>query len=142
MGIKSQLNIAARVLKCGTSRVWFDPARMADIENAITAGDVRTLINDGIIVKKPKIGLSNFKKKKMIIQKEKGRRRGKGSRKGARAGTKKRLWMSRIRAIRKELATLKKDGKIENKDFRRLYSKAKSGFFRSRAHLRIHVEKK
>ncbi len=142
MTLASQINIATRLLKCGKSRVWLDPARNADIENAITAGDVRKLISDGIIRKMPARGLSNFKKKKMVIQKAKGRRSGKGSRKGSRANVQKRLWISRIRAIRDELAKLREAGKIDKSTFRQLYSKSKSGFFRSRAHLRIHIEKK
>ena len=41
--VASQKRIAAAVLKCGVNRVWFDPARISDIENAISREDLRGL---------------------------------------------------------------------------------------------------
>ena len=34
--VASQRRIAASILKCGVNRVWFDPERLSDIENAIS----------------------------------------------------------------------------------------------------------
>jgi len=143
MDLKSQKNMAARILDCGKSRVWFDPERVADIADAITAEDVRRMISDGVIKELPKTGVSSYRKKKIAAQKKKGRRKGIGSRKGystARA-PRKRVWISRIRAIRKLLRELKKEGKIDNKVYRTIYMKSKSGFFRSRAHVMIYLER-
>ena len=70
--------MAAKIMKCGKSRVWMDPTRLADIEEAITSEDVRRLIRDGVIAAKPKKGLSTFRKKKIAAQKKKGRRRNRG----------------------------------------------------------------
>lgn len=135
--------MASRILGCGKSRVWFDPIRVADISDAITAADIRKLINDGVIKAKPKIGISNFRKKKKMAQKRKGRRKGIGSRKGTRGAraSKKRSWISRIRAMRKLIIELKKDGKIDNVTYRSLYTKSKSGFFRNKSHVMIYLER-
>src|SRR3989338_5017734 len=128
----SQRTMAAKIMKCGESRVWLDPTRSADIEEAITSGDVRRLIKDGVISEKPKKGLSSFRKNKIAAQKKKGRRRNSGSLKGKK-GTrlhKKKAWMKTIRSIRKLMVELKTTNKIDNKTYRNLYTKSKSGYFR------------
>ena len=141
MTLKSQRNVAARVMKCGRSRVWFNPERVNDIAEAITAQDIRRLIKDDVIRALPKTGLSGFRKNKIREQKRKGRRRGWGSRKGHIAGAEKQHWMRTIRAIRSQLKQLKKENSIEKKAYRSLYMKSKSGFFRSRAHLMTYIER-
>lgn len=143
MDLKSQRNIAAKILKCGKNRVWFDPSRPGDIAEAITTRDVERLIKDGVIKVMPKKGISNFRKKKLAAQKKKGRRKGAGSRKG-RANTrapKKKLWIKRIRAMRNFLKELRDQGKMEKKVYRELYMKAKGGFFRNKSHLNIYIER-
>ena len=141
MTLKTQKTIAARLLKCGKSRVWLDPERIHDIEEAITAQDVRRLVKDGLIEALPKQGLSNARKKKIALQKRKGRRRGPVSRKGHHAGESKRHWMRTIRALRSQLKQLRSEQKIEKITYRKLYMKSKSGFFRSRAHLMTYIER-
>jgi large subunit ribosomal protein L19e len=123
--------------------VRFDPSRLADISDAITADDVRKLINDGVIKAIPKTGVSSYRKKNIIKQKRKGRRKGIGSRKGRvkARNPKKKLWISRIRAIRKLLKELKRDEKIDNRVYRTMYMKSKSGFFRNKAHIMIYLER-
>lgn len=135
--------MAAKILKCGLSRVWMNPSRLADIDEAITAEDIRRLIKDGVIAAKPKIGISSFRKNKIAEQKRKGRRRGRGSVKGSR-GTrlrKKDTWIKTIRPIRSMLRQLKSDGRVDNRTYRNLYKKSKSGFFRSRGHVMIYLER-
>ena len=142
MDLRSQKNIAARIMKCGKTRVWLDPSRANDISEAITAADIRRLIKDGVIKALPKRGISSYRKKKMAKQKLRGRRKGKGSRKG-KIGTrvmKKKTWIKRIRALRKLLKELRASGRIEKKDYRNIYLKTKSGFFRSRSHLMGYLE--
>jgi large subunit ribosomal protein L19e len=143
MDLKSQKKLASRIMKCGITRVWMDPARSADIAEAITAGDMRKLVNDGVVKAVPKVGVSNFRKNKIAKQKKKGHRKGTGSRKGA-LGTrlhKKRTWISRIRAMRKLLIELRTAGRIDGKAYRDVYIKSKSGFFRSRSHIMIYLER-
>ena len=135
--------MAAKILNCGKSRVWMDPSRVADIEEAITLEDMRHLIRDGVVAASPKKGLSNFRTKKNAAQKKKGRRRGRGSVKGHK-GTrvdKKRNWIKTIRSIRKMITELKTSGKIDNLTYRDVYMKSKSGYFRSRSHVMIYLER-
>ncbi|MBI4895756.1 MAG: 50S ribosomal protein L19e [Candidatus Aenigmarchaeota archaeon] len=143
MELRSQKTIAAKLLKCGRSRVWIDPARIGDVHQAITSQDVRKLIRDGIIKEKQKTGLSNFKKKKIAEQKKKGRRKGHGSRKG-KFGVRydrKSEWMNKIRAQRTILKEFLKNNSIDKETYKDLYRKTKGGFFRSRAHLISYVQK-
>ncbi len=141
--LKSQKEIAARVLGCGKSRVWLDPSRTEDIKEAITAEDVRRLVKDGVIREEQKKGVSNFRKNFARMQKKKGRRKGKGSFKGKK-GTriaKKKAWVKRIRTIRIVLKELRDNGRIEKKTYRNVYMVAKSGYLRSRTHLMSFLER-
>lgn len=143
MNLRSQKRLAAKQLGCGISRVWIDPKKMGQVAEAITNEDIRKLISDGIMKAKPKKGVSRGRKKKIAMQKKKGRRKGRGSRKG-KIGTRlprKREWIKRIRAIRDALKELRDNGKINRGTYRELYKKAKGGFFRSRAHLYSFIEK-
>jgi len=83
MNLKNQRRMAAQILKCGVNRVWIDPNRMEDVADAITRGDIRTQIASGAIKKLPKVGISKARRKHFKEQKEKGRRKGHGSRRGA-----------------------------------------------------------
>ena len=137
----SQKRIAAKILKCGLGRIWVDPSRLSDVVDAITSTDIKSLIKNGIIRKLPEKGISNYRKKKLMKQKKKGRRSGHGTRKGTRKGTKKRKWMANIRAQRKMLRELFDSGKISKKTYRHMYQISKSGFFRSRSHLNVHLQR-
>src|SRR3989344_4778411 len=85
MRLTSQRRMAAQLLKCGETRIWFDSSRLDDIKQAITKSDIRHLINDSAIKKEPAISISGARHRKHLIQKRKGRRQGEGSRKGKRA---------------------------------------------------------
>jgi large subunit ribosomal protein L19e len=140
MKLSLQRKIAARILKCGENRIWMDQTRLKEIEQAITASDVKSLIKKGYIKKLPVKGISRGRKREKLIQKKKGRRRGHGSRKGTRI-EKKRLWIKRIRALRKYLRELKEKGKIASRTYRELYRKAKGGMFKSKTHLKLYIDK-
>ena len=143
MNLTSQKNMAARILKCGKTRVWLDPARSGDISEAITTADIRRLVKDGVIKELPKTGVSSYRKKKMAKQKKKGRRKDKGSRKGKikTRFDRKKSWIKRIRPIRKMIKELKENGKIGNMTYKDLYIKSKSGLFRSKSHLMTYLER-
>lgn len=144
MNLSTKRRMAASILKVGKGRVWFDPEESGDIEEAVTRGDIRGLINDRVIQAKPIIGTSrgraNFKK----AQKAKGRRTGHGSRKGAKGARlpKKRRWISTIRPIRKTLLELREEKKIDSATHRKLYGMAKGGIFKNKAHLNMYLLEK
>ncbi len=142
MDLRLQRRLAAEVLECGENRIWFDPEAIEEISTASTKQDIRELIEKGVIKRKPVKGVCRARINRMRLKKRKGRRSGYGSRKGKKTARmpRKRLWMLRIRAIRRRLKDLKASGQIDRKTYRILYRKAKGGEFRSVAHLNAYVE--
>jgi large subunit ribosomal protein L19e len=140
--LASQRRIAAAVLKCGVHRVWFDPDQMAEIENAISRDDMRKLVEDGVIKAKPKKGVSRGRARARIAKRAYGHRKGVGRRKGA-AGARtpsKRVWIQKIRAIRKVLVGLRDDGTLERRHYRILYRRAAGGQYRNVAHMKAQMD--
>jgi len=142
MNLKNQRRVAAQLLKCGENRVWIDPNRLEDASDAITRGDVRTLIDSGAVAAKQKKGISRARTNYVKAQKAKGRRRGHGSRRGRKGARKptKEVWMQTIRPIRRKLKELRDSGKIDTATYREYYLKAKGGVFKSRPHLESHLK--
>lgn len=142
MNLRNQRRLAAKVLKCGENRVWFDPEALEDISTASTKQDIRELIEKGSIKRKAVQGVCKARINRIRMKKRKGRRSGYGSRKGKRTARmpRKRLWVIRIRAIRRRLKELKINGQIDRRTCRMLYRKAKGGEFRSVAHLNAFIE--
>ena len=60
--VSGQKRLAASIMRCGVNRVWFDPERLSDIENAISREDLRGLITDGVIKAHQKKGVSRDRK--------------------------------------------------------------------------------
>ena len=144
MNLSTQKRIAAKILKCGVNRIWFDSNRLSEIKEAITKTDIRTLIKDLAIQKRPEQGIAKFRARKNATQKRKGRRKGKGSRKGSRTARlpRKQAWMMHIRSLRALIRRLKANNKIENTTYRDLMSKSKGGYFRSLRHMKLYLEEK
>jgi len=141
MDLKNQRRIAADLLKCGVNRVWIDPNRLEDASDAITRGDVRTLIASGAIVAKQKKGISRARAEHTRAQKRKGRQTGHGSRRGRKGARKpsKERWIQAIRPIRRKLKELRDTGKIDRATYRKYYRQAKGGVFKNRPHLESHM---
>lgn len=144
MKLKVQKRLAGEVLNCSPNRTWFDPERSSEIKEAITKIDIRNLVKDGMIAKKPANATSRVRARKMHLQKISGRKRGQGSRKGtknARQSTKE-TWINNVRAQRKLLSALKEKKLVTREVYHELYSKSKGGFFRSRKHLKLYIEER
>ena len=139
--LRNQKRMAASLLKCGLNRVWMDQDRLEEIAKAVTKEDIRILIKGKAIRSRQIKGISSGRKKFAAKQKEKGRRRGHGSRKGAKFARmpKKKRWIKTIRPIRKELKTFRDEKKIDKRTYRKYYMKAKGGEFRSKHHLKTHM---
>ena len=140
--MKLQKKLAAQILKSTPRRIKLDIKELAKIKEAITKADIKSLIKQGLIQEKQIKGKGNFHSRKKKAQKRKGRQSGHGSRKGkatARADPKEK-WMSKIRAQRQLLKTLKEKGYLSEKDYRTLYRKSKGGFFRNKRHIKIFIE--
>lgn len=137
INLTKQKRIAAKVLKVGEGRIWIDPEATDDIAEAITRDDIRGLIEEGVIKKKQKRGVSRGRARGQAMKKALGRRKRQGSRKGAKGARrgKKRQWITKIRALRRRLKEIRDEGDIDKTTYRMLYNKAKGGEFRSIAHL-------
>ena len=140
MDMNSQKEIAAKIMKCGVSRVRIRQAE--EVEEALTREDIRGLIQKGIIWKVQKAGTSKYASKKRLDQKAKGRMNGPGKRKGTTGARKndKTKWMEKVRALRKMLSELKESGQVEGKDYGILYRRIKGGFFRNKKHLLYYLK--
>lgn len=140
----TQRKLAADILKIGTKRVWLDPERMTEIQEALTRDDVKNLINNGLIRAKQKTGVSRGRARKILQQKRKGRRQGIGSRKGKRGVRQnlKQQWVSKIRLQREFFRELKGKKLISVSTYRLLRSKSKGGFFRSPRHVKLYLTEK
>ena len=123
--------------------MWVDdrPEVQERISEAVTREDVRLLVVQRFIRKHQKKGISRGRAKAMANQRSKGRRRGHGSRKGHGGARtpKKEAWMTRVRALRKELASLRANGTINASQYRLYYRRIKGGVYNSRNHLRYNM---
>jgi large subunit ribosomal protein L19e len=140
--LSNQKRISAAVLKCGLNRVWMDPERATDIEAAISRDDLRALIDEGAIKARRIKGNSRGRARERIEKRAYGHRKGPGRRKGA-AGARnpsKRVWVRKIRAIRRTLREMRDGGSIDRSLYRTMYRKAAGGQFRNKAHLKAQVE--
>ncbi|MFW3145256.1 MAG: 50S ribosomal protein L19e [Thermoplasmatota archaeon] len=142
MDVSNQKRMAAEIMKCGVNRVYMNPNNLEDISEAVTRGDVKHLIKEGVIKARQINGISNGRFKARIRQKEVNKRKGHGSRKGSKYARfpKKRRWIQTIRPIRRTLREYRKDGNISSETYRYYYRHASGGIFRSISHLRSHME--
>ena len=137
MKLEMQKRVAADLLKCGVSRVRFDPERLEDIESAITRREIEMLIKDGAIYKVPAKGVSRGR-----IRMRKRKRKGPGSRKGGKFSVipRKRRWINKVRPQRRFLKLLRDKGLVEPSDYRKLYLMVKAGAFKSVSALKEYIE--
>ena len=142
MKFKLQKKLAADVLKCSQKRIVFDRDRLADIKEAITKADIKSLIAGKAIRRKPVKGVSRARARVRMIQKRKGKRKGKGSRKGKRTArrSKKAAWINAMRSQRNLLKEMRDKEIISKSDYQMMYRKSKGGFFRSRRHIKMYIE--
>ena len=140
--LANQRRLAAEVMDIGVNRVWLNPEASKDIAAALTREDIRKLIEEGKVDKKPIKGVSRGRARKLHEARAYGHRKGYGSRNGAKGARrpKKEMWMKKIRALRSMLRELRDTKTIDVSTYRKLYTKAKGGEYRSRAHLKAHIE--
>ena len=142
MKLSVQKRLAAALFKGSPKRVWFDEERLSDIKESITKQDIKSLIVQGVIRLKPENVTSRGKARHKQGQKAKGLRKGHGSRKGKSTARlpKKDAWMAKIRSQRTFIKNLREKDHVTSTEYRKLYLKAKGGFFRSTRHIKIYCE--
>jgi len=141
MNLRNQRRMAASILKVGVNRVWISSDKIDEVQEKITRSDIREAIAKNWIQKKPVVGQSRARVRHHRRQREKGRRRGVGSRKGGTNARdpRKRRWIRVIRPIRAYLRELRAEGKIDVRTYRTYYRQAKGGMFKGRAHVDQHL---
>jgi large subunit ribosomal protein L19e len=141
MDLRNHRRMASELLKCGSNRVWVDPNRMDEVAEAVTREDMKLLIDDGVIRKRPVRSNSRGSARARALARSKGRGSGPGSRKGAKGGREKRKksWMKKVRAQRTRLRDYRDSGRLDRGTYRKLYAMASGGAFRDLAHLDLFI---
>lgn len=124
MNLKNLKKLAKRVCGAGYHRIKFPTENYESYKNIVSREDIRNLFNE----------------KKIYIAKIKPTSNKKKTIKKPRL-TDKRVWMKKIRGLRKYYSELKNDSKINPQKARKIYLKVKANIINTRKKLKLEFEK-
>eukprot|EP01119_Soliformovum_irregulare_P002464 TRINITY_DN12709_c0_g1_i1.p1 TRINITY_DN12709_c0_g1~~TRINITY_DN12709_c0_g1_i1.p1 ORF type:complete len:269 (-),score=94.31 TRINITY_DN12709_c0_g1_i1:117-923(-) len=143
VNLRLQKRLAASILGCGRGKVWLDPNESNEISMANSRQNIRKLIKDGFVIRKPQAIHTRFRARAKFAAKRLGRHMGTGKRRGTRDARmpSKGLWIKRQRVLRRLLKKYRDAKKIDKHLYRELYMKAKGNVFKNKKNLMEYIFK-